>query len=96
MVTLRIEHAISDFETWKLAFDRFTDMRRNSGVLGHRIHRPADDARYVVIELDFGTHDEAGKFLEFLTTRVWSSPANAPALVGSPKTAILDLVEQER
>ena len=96
MVTLRIEHAISDFDTWKLAFDRFATQRRDSGVLGHRVHRPTDDPCYVLIELDFGTHDEASTFLEFLTTRVWSSPANAPALVGSPKTAILDLVDQAR
>lgn len=94
MVTLHIEHAISDFGTWKQAFDRFADMRRDSGVLRHRVHRPIDDARYVLIELDFGTGDEAAKFLDFLTTRVWSTPTNAPALVGTPQTRILDLVER--
>ncbi len=94
MVTLHIEHAITDFGTWKQAFDRFADMRRDGGVLRHRIHRPPDDDRYVLIELDFGTDEEASKFLDFLTTRVWSTPANAPALIGMPQTKILDLVEQ--
>lgn len=94
MVTLHIEHAITDFDTWKQAFDRFADMRHGSGVLRHRIHRPADDPRYVLIDLDFGTGDEATKFLDFLTTRVWSTPANAPALIGTPQTRILDLVDQ--
>jgi hypothetical protein len=50
--------------------------------------------RYLLIELDFGTGEEATKFLDFLTTRVWSTPANAPALKGTPQTRILDLVEQ--
>ena len=48
----------------------------------------------MLIELDFGTGEEATKFLDFLTTRVWSTPANAPALIGTPRTRILDLVEQ--
>jgi hypothetical protein len=94
MVTLHIEHAISDYDTWKQAFDRFADMRRDSGVLRHRIHQPVDDARYVLIDLDFGTRDEAAKFLDFLTTRVWSTPSSAPALVGTPQTRIQELVEQ--
>ena len=94
MVTLHIEHAITDYGAWKQAFDRFADIRRDSGVLRHRVHRPHDDGRYVLIELDFGTGEEATKFLDFLTTRVWSTPANAPALMGRPQPRILDLVEQ--
>jgi hypothetical protein len=94
MVTLRIEHAITDFGTWKQAFDRFATARRDGGVVRHRVHRPADDPRYVLIELDFGTGAEAARFREFLTARVWSTPANAPALIGTPRARILDLVEQ--
>jgi len=94
MVTLHIEHAITDFGAWKQAFDRFADIRRDSGVLRHRVHRPQGDVCYVLIELDFGTVEEATKFRDFLTTRVWSTPANAPALAGTPRSRLLDLVEQ--
>jgi hypothetical protein len=94
MVTLRIEHAITDFDTWKQAFDRFAGMRRDGGVLAHRVHQPPDDDHYVHIELDFDTGPEAAKFLDVLTAKVWSAPNNAPALVGTPRTRILDLVEQ--
>jgi hypothetical protein len=94
MVTLHIEHAITDFGTWRQAFGRFADMRRDSGVLRHRVYRPQDDERYVLIELDFGTGEEATKFLDFLTTRVWSTPGNAPALMGTPQSRILVLLEQ--
>jgi hypothetical protein len=90
MATLHIEHAIVDFDLWKAAFDRFADIRQQSGVLEHRIQRPVDDVRFVVIDLDFGTTDEAQRFLTFLRERVWSSPANAPALVGTPQTRILE------
>jgi hypothetical protein len=93
MATLHIEHPITDFGTWKAAFDRFAEARANSGVRGHRILRPVDDAHYVVIDLDFETVGEAEKFLGFLQTRVWASPQNAPALAGAPQAAILQLTD---
>ena len=31
--TLHIEHAISDYPTWKAAFDRFADARTRGGAL---------------------------------------------------------------
>lgn len=94
MKTLRIEHAVTDYAEWKPMFDQYAEMRRSGGVLRHRLHRPAEDPAYVLIELDFGTGDEAARFLEFLKSKVWASPATAPALVGTPQTRILDLVEQ--
>lgn len=90
MATLHIEHPVTDFGTWKAAFDRFAEAREQSGVRGHRILRPVDDARYVFVDLDFQTVGEAEKFLEFLRTRVWSSTRNAPALSGTPQTRILE------
>jgi len=89
MPTLHIEHPISDFATWKAAFDRFADMRRQSGVLAERIQQPVDDSRYVVVDLDFAGTEGAERFLAFLQTQVWSSPANSPALAGAPQTKIL-------
>jgi hypothetical protein len=90
MATLHIEHPVTDFGTWRAAFDRFTEAREKSGVRSHRILRPVDDARYVVVDLDFQTVGEAEKFLDFLRTRVWSSAHSAPALAGTPQTRILE------
>ena len=92
MTTLHIEHAISDFERWLTAFERFADARAQAGVSAHRVQRPVDDSNYVVIDLDFDTVEDAQRFLGFLQTRVWSSPENAPALVGAPQTKILQSV----
>lgn len=89
MPTLHIEHPITDFATWKAAFDRFTELREKSGVLQHRVQRPIDDLRYVVIDLDFATTSEAETFLRVLQTRVWSAQENSPALAGTPQTKIL-------
>jgi hypothetical protein len=91
MHTLHIEHAVTDFDTWMTAFDRFAELRQQSGVRHQRVQRPVDDSAYVVIDLDFDTTSQAQNFLGFLRANVWSTPTNAPALVGTPQTRILEL-----
>lgn len=94
MPRLQIEHGITSFTEWKTAFNRFADLRAQAGVRRHRIWQPMDDAHYVVIDLDFDSTEEAQAFLETLRERVWPSPQNAPALVGTPQTRILETVEE--
>ena len=89
MPTLHIEHAISDLETWLAAFGRFEDARKGAGVQAQRVSQPADDDRYIVVQLDFGTADEAESFKQFLENRVWSNPDASPALAGTPKARVL-------
>jgi hypothetical protein len=93
MNTLRIEHAITDYTIWKHAFDRFADLRRAAGVRSHLINRPVDDPHYVIADLHFDSATEASTFLDTLRTRVWSTPANSPALAGAPITRILSTEE---
>ena len=71
MSTLMIEHPIVDFDTWKAAFDRDPAERKKSGVRRYRVFRPADDAKYVIIHLDFDGATEAQAFLESMR-KVWS------------------------
>ena len=92
MFTLSIEHAITDFATWKTAFDRAAEARQRAGVVADRIRRPVGDDQYLVIELDFETMKSAESFREFLTTVVWSNPDASPALSGSPTMRILEAV----
>lgn len=90
MTTLHIEHAISEFTTWRAAFDRFAPARAEAGVGSHSIRRPIDDPNFVFIDLEFPDVPSAERFLEFLQTRIWASRDNAPALVGTPQTRILE------
>jgi hypothetical protein len=90
MTTLHIEHPISDYPTWRAAFDAFEPARTAAGVTAHRIQRPVDDPNYLVIDLEFESADRAGAFRQFLETNVWSSPNASPALAGKPRTLILD------
>jgi hypothetical protein len=93
MTTLHIEHPITDLTTWRVAFDRFADPRRQAGVTAARIQQPVDDDRYVVVDLDFETAEQARRFLTFLETQVWTSREASPALAGTPQTRLLETVE---
>lgn len=93
MVTLHIEHPVQDFDTWKAAFDRDPAGRQRSGVRAYRVLRPADDPRYVVIDLDFDSIEVAEAFLGIMRG-VWQSPQAAPALGGIPQTQIFTITEQ--
>ncbi|MBF9034158.1 hypothetical protein HKCCE2091_07890 [Rhodobacterales bacterium HKCCE2091] len=89
MATLHIEHGITDFGTWKAAFDRFAPKRAEAGVTGCRIHLVADDPGWIVLQLDFPSVAAAEGFRTFLETRVWASPEAAPGLKGSARARVL-------
>lgn len=92
MITLRIEHAIHDYDLWRTAFDSFADARAKAGVRSFAIRQPAGNPKYLMLDLEFDGASQAAAFGAFLEQHVWSSPDSAPALAGVPRTRILDLV----
>lgn len=94
MHILRIEHAISDFDVWKRAFDSDPVQREQSGVRRYWVSRPADDPNYIMLDLEFDTPSEAESFRAALEG-LWASGRAAPALVGSPRARILETVESK-
>lgn len=89
MATLHIEHPISDLGTWLGAFDQFADARRDAGVTGQRIHQPVDDDKYIVVQLDFDSEQQAVDFKGFLESVVWKTPDLSPGLAGVPQARVL-------
>lgn len=90
MATLHIQHPVTDFDTWRSAFNRFAEARCKAGVRAQRVQRPVDNPRFVVIDLDFDSAGEAQSFKRFLTTHVWANPENSPGLAGAPETMVLE------
>jgi hypothetical protein len=93
VTTLRIEHAIKDYDTWRSAFERAAPVREQTGVRSYRIQRPVDDPNYLMIDLDFDDPAGAEALLAFLRDRIWASPDNSPGLLGQPSARIVDTVE---
>jgi len=87
--TVQIEHPISDFATWRAAFDRAEPLRTTSRVRRYDIHRPVDDPAYVIIRLDFDNREDASAFIERLK-ELWRNRDATPALRGTPQVRILE------
>jgi hypothetical protein len=88
MTTLKIEHAVVDFEIWKQAFERDPIGREHFGVRRYRVFRPLDDAKYVLLDLDFDGPAEAKAFLERLR-EVWTRVDLSPGLARAPGCAVM-------
>ncbi len=93
MITLHIEHPITDLGTWLGAFARFEQARTNAGVRSQAIHQPVDDDNYIYIRLEFDSVEQAEAFKNFLETKVWSSQDASPGLRGTPRARILKPVD---
>lgn len=91
MPTLQFEHPITDFTTWKAAFDRDPIDRRALGVRRYRIHRPLERPDYILGEMDFDTTAQAQACAEALE-QLWRSRQAAPALAGAAKVRIVQTV----
>ena len=94
MTILHIEHPIHDFDAWKKAFESDPAGRERSGVRRYQVLRPIDDPNYVMIDLDFDSSRVAQAFLATMQ-EVWRSPVAASALIGSPQTRIVEVVESK-
>lgn len=92
MVTLRIEHTIQDFDSWKAAFDSDPVGRERSGVRRYRISQPIDDPKYVLIDLDFDSAGEAEALLAAMR-QVWKRVEGT--LMMNPQARIIETVESK-
>ncbi len=92
MYILRIEHPVSDFDGWKKAFDSDPVGRQNSGVRRHRIFRPIDDPRQVIIDLEFDTTSQAQALLAAMRV-VWGRVEGK--IIFNPQARTLEVVESK-
>jgi len=89
MVTLRIQHSVPDFESWKRAFDADPVDRKGGGLRRYTVHRSVSDPNFVMIDLEFGSVVEADKFLEKLQ-RLWSGAAQA--VMRNPQAWVVETI----
>ena len=92
MPTLRVQHAIPNFEGWKRAFESDPLDRKGSGVRRYHVHRPVADQNFVMIDLEFDTTAEAERMLERLR-KLWAGPG--AAVMRNPEAWIVETVESK-
>ena len=90
MYILRIEHPVPNFDGWKKAFDSDPVSREKSGVRRYQILRPIDDAKYVMIDLEFDTVSQAEALLAALRV-TWGRVEGT--IMMNPQARIVEAVE---
>ena len=60
----------------------------------YEIYRPIDDPDYIAVDLEFDDRGEAEAF-KLALEELWRSPQAAPALGGTPRVRIVDIVERK-
>ena len=63
-VAILISHAVSNYDTWKKAFDDHASARKEASFLGHHVNRGADDPNQVVIYLPATDVDKVKAFID--------------------------------
>jgi hypothetical protein len=92
MHTLRIEHPVSNYDTWKAAFDSDPIGRERSGVRRYRILRPTDDPNYVMIDLEFDSQSEAEAMHDALR-ELWSRVEGM--VMTNPRARVVEVGESK-
>ncbi len=90
MYTLRIEHSVNDFASWKRLFDLDPIDRKKMGVRRYRILRPVDDLKCVIIFLEYEQLDQA-KASEAALRQLLAKVEGT--VMAKPKLRILEIVE---
>ena len=93
MHVLRIQHAVSDFDTWKKVFDSDPLGREKSGVRRHHVTRATEDPNLVMIDLEF---DDIGaaEAMQSALQGLWGRIAG-DGLISGPSARILETVESK-
>jgi hypothetical protein len=63
MIRMFVRHPVSDFATWKQAYDDFDAERKGLGVVGDAVFQSAEDPNDVTVWHDFETLQSAQGFV---------------------------------
>lgn len=59
MVKMFVRHLVSDYVTWRQAYDHFDEERTRMGVQGAAVYRSVDDPNDITVTHDFDTIEVA-------------------------------------
>jgi heme-degrading monooxygenase HmoA len=87
MTTLFVRHEVSDYATWRKAYDAFAPVQKANGVIADAVYRAADNPNDVTVIHEFATLEAAQAFgkLEELRTAMRTG-----GVLGAPKVWLTD------
>jgi quinol monooxygenase YgiN len=87
MMHVLVRHKVSDYNSWKDAFDAHLSTRKRAGETGFRVFHNADDPREVVLLLDWESMEGARKFM---TSEDLRNAMAKAGVVGVPEVHYLE------
>lgn len=63
MIRMFVRHPVTDFATWRQAYDDFDAERKTMGVMGESVYQALDDPNDVTAWHDFETLEAAQAFI---------------------------------
>ncbi len=90
LILLHLEHTVLHFDEWKASFDRFAELRQQSGVRRYRVSRPIDNPNFAMIDLEFDSVREAESLLAAVQ-QVWQRVNGT--LIKDPQWRLCEVVE---
>jgi heme-degrading monooxygenase HmoA len=93
MPYMLVRHKVEDYERWKPVFDEHATVREQSGSMGGRLWRSADDPNEVVILFEWDNMENARRFYSSDDLRETMQRAG---VVDQPDIYTLEEVEQLR
>ena len=62
MITLFARHTVSDYQTWRKAFDAFGPTLKAAGVVGSLVYQSVDDPNDLTVAHEFSSLEDAQAF----------------------------------
>jgi hypothetical protein len=58
-----VTHRVTNYDTWKKAFDGDAQPRAKAGIIGHAVNRSADDPNLIVVYIQSATPEQVRSFV---------------------------------
>jgi hypothetical protein len=83
MTTVAVRHSVSDFDTWKTAFDGHASVRTSHGAIGQRV---LHDGNNILVLIDF---PDAASVQSFMADPSLAEAMKNGGVVGAPDVSVL-------
>jgi len=62
MTTMFVRHTVTDYKTWRKAYDDFAPFQKANGVMAQAVYQAADNPNDITVTHDFTTMEAARAF----------------------------------
>jgi len=81
MTTMFVRHTVSNYETWRKAYDEFASIQKSKGVTGQSVYQATDNPNDITVTHEFASVQAAQAFVN--SDELKSAMQNA-GVMGAP------------